>query len=407
MELTRRLSDRLKYWLFMGLGLVCFAANLAAQTSRDRDAFDRQVHATLKHWQAPGAVIAMVKDGTPVLISGYGTTRVMDGQPVTPNTLTSVASVTKPFTSFALGILVAEGTLSWDDPVKKHIPEFEFADAYRTEHTTIRDLITHRAGLPPIMGGLRSMEYTIERMLEELRDAPPRIAFRERLDYSQVGLALLGEIILRATGASWSEFVHQRILEPLGMKSTYAGTEAFLRAHSSPSDVSQLMGRALRKSGVMSDGPWQGVGHVYGPAGGLVTTAEDMARFLRFILVGRNRSTEPIFPDSIFQEIFSPQEVEASPYRTVVNPLTGLAAYCLGWITHEYDDSMIYEHPGSNFGSSVVAVMPSRGIGIFVSSNATFSLESDRMVSALKFATIDFALGRTSRDWISLMSGVR
>ena len=95
-------------------------------------------------------MISVVKDGKHVFTKGYGTRKVGEILPVDENTLVQIASHTKPITAAALAMLVDEGKLSWDDPIKKHIPEFQLSDPYATEKTTIRDLLTHRAGLPDV-----------------------------------------------------------------------------------------------------------------------------------------------------------------------------------------------------------------------------------------------------------------
>ncbi|MEW6753922.1 MAG: alpha/beta fold hydrolase [Candidatus Latescibacterota bacterium] len=367
------------------------------------DDFDRRVEGILKRWGAPGAVVVIVKDGAVLLQRGYGTTRVGGGSPVTPSTLTSVASVTKTLNATALALLVDDGVLSWDDPVGKHIPEFQFADAYRTEHTTLRDLLSHRAGLPPLLGGLWDMDYSIPDLLRQLPAAEPRIAFRQRIDYSQVGIALLGEVVARASGLDWAAFVQTRIFDPLGMTASYPGTEAFLRRYPGPGAVAHLMGRAVLQDGRVVDGEWRGPGRIYTPAGGIVTTGEDMARFMLMLLNGGRIDGRRLLRPERIEEMHAPQEVEASPYGPVMNPLGSLVCYCLGWIAHDYEGRRIAEHPGSNFGSSTVALMPSEGIGVFVSSGATYSLDSDRMVSALKFEAFDLALGLPGRDWQALL----
>ena len=360
--------------------------------------FDKQVESIMQQWKAPGVIISIVKDGQILLVRGYGKTDVKGGNDVTPSTMTSVASVTKTFNSVAFGMLADDSVITWDDPVLKHIPEFEFADPYRTENTTIRDLITHRSGLPALLGGLWSMDYSIEDVLLELPKAEPRIDFRQRVDYSQVGIALLGEIVARTTGMSWPDFVKNRILEPLKMESTYPGTDAFLLSYPDPNDTDNLMGRALRNEGKIEDGEWKGAGRIYTPAGGIVSTGEDMSKFMLFLLNGGIQGEQRLLSQDRIEETHTPQEVEGSPYGLVVNPFTSLVAYCLGWMAHEYEGYKIVEHPGSNFGSSVIALMPKDNIGVFISSNANYSLDSDRMVSALKFAAFDFALGLEGRN---------
>lgn len=366
--------------------------------------FEEQIEAILSHWSAPGAVITIVKDAQVLLVHGYGSTKVEGGIPVTATTLTSVASVTKTFNATALEMLVGDRAITWDDPVKQYIPEFVFADRYRTDHTTIRDLMTHRAGLPAVLGGLWDVDYTIEDVLRELPTAEPRIDFRQRVDYSQVGIALLGEVVARVSRSNWSAFVQARILEPLGMKATYPSTAVFLQVYPDPEAVDNLMGRAVMQDGGVVNGPWKGAGSIYTPAAGIVTTGEDMAKFMLFLLNGGTSEGRQLLSQERVEEMHTPQEVEGSPYGPVINPLTKLVAYCLGWIAHEYEGRKIVEHPGSNFGSSVVALMSGEGIGVFVSSSANYSLESDRMVSALKFTAFDFALGLRGRNWRALLS---
>ncbi len=131
------------------------------------------------------------------------------------------------------------------------------------------------------------MDYTIDDLLAELPNRDPRIDFRQRVDYSQVGIALLGEVVRRASGKSWPEFVQGRILAPLGMNSSYPGTHAFLRAHPDPAGVHNLMGRAVRdENGKLVDGPWKGAGQIYTAAAGMITTGHDMTRLMLFLLNG-------------------------------------------------------------------------------------------------------------------------
>lgn len=376
---------------------------LAAGQAPDAARFHSRAQEILAHWGSPGAVVSIVKNGQVLFQQGYGQTKLQDGHPVTPSTMTTVASVTKTFNSVALGILVEEGLLAWDDPVKHHVPEFRFADEFRTEATTLRDLITHRGGLPAVLGGLRSMEYTMPQLLADLPSQPPVAGFRERVEYSQVGIALLGEVVRRVSGMSWGQFVHSRILQPLEMASSYAGSTAFLAAFPDPEAVPHLMGRTLRRDGQLVPGPWRGAGEIYTPAGGLVTTAEDMSRFMRALLAAGRFGEQGLLSSGSLAELHAPRAVEGTPYGPILSPFGGIVAYSMGWIAHDFAGYRIVEHPGSNFGSSTIALVPSEDIGVFVSSSANFSLDSDRLVSALKFAALAYALDLEDRDWIGLL----
>src|SRR6476469_1842642 len=134
------------------LGLLCFspiAAGLAqarppADPLRDLDAYTTKAVAD---WKVPGLAIAVVKDGRIVFAKGYGVRELGKPAPVDTQTLFSIGSTTKAMTSASIGMLVDEGKLRWDDRVTKLLPGFQLADPYVTRELTVRDLLTHRAGV--------------------------------------------------------------------------------------------------------------------------------------------------------------------------------------------------------------------------------------------------------------------
>src|SRR6478609_10149329 len=105
-------------------------------------AIDSLVERARKNFDVPGIAVAVIKDGKLIHSKGYGVRSLNTGAPVDENTLFGIASNSKAFTAFALGILVDEGRISWDDKVRKWIPEFKLYDPYVTEEFTIRDLLT-------------------------------------------------------------------------------------------------------------------------------------------------------------------------------------------------------------------------------------------------------------------------
>ena len=125
--------------------LTCLAG---AETAKLDGSFDGFVAQALKDWNVPGVAIAVVQDGHVMLIKGYGYRDVKKQLPVTPKTLFAIGSATKSFTVTSLGILVDEGKLDWDRPVREYLPNFRLQDEFATERMTARDLVTHRSGLP-------------------------------------------------------------------------------------------------------------------------------------------------------------------------------------------------------------------------------------------------------------------
>src|SRR5215212_6958878 len=125
--------------------LALILAATASAQSLETKAVDRLMTTTLQQWQIPGAALAIVQNDRVIYLKAYGT---KDGtQPVTPDTLFQIASTSKAFTSTALAMLASDGKLSFDDPVRKHIPYFRLADTCADSQITIRDIVTHRTGL--------------------------------------------------------------------------------------------------------------------------------------------------------------------------------------------------------------------------------------------------------------------
>src|SRR5690348_13917122 len=161
---------------------------LAAQTAPLRD-LDSYVAEAMRIFEVPGLAVAVVKDGEVAFAKGYGLRRNGDAAPVDAHTLFGIASNTKAFTAAALGILVDEGKIAWDDPVTKHLAWFQMYDPYVTREMTIRDLLTHRSGLGLGAGDLLfwpPSTFTRDEILHRLRFVKPAHSFRSKFAYSNL-----------------------------------------------------------------------------------------------------------------------------------------------------------------------------------------------------------------------------
>src|SRR5207342_3297934 len=185
---------------------------------------DSLVERSRKSFNVPGIAVAVIKDGKIIHIKGYGTRSLNTGLPVDENTLFGIASNSKAFTAFALGILVDEGKISWDDKVRTWIPEFKMYSPYVTEEFTIRDLLTHRSGLGLGAGDLMffpdSSDFVLKDIIYNLRFLKQVSGFRTKYDYDNNLYIVAGEVVARVSGKSWDDFVDERILQPLGMSRT-------------------------------------------------------------------------------------------------------------------------------------------------------------------------------------------
>src|SRR5439155_18854270 len=173
--------------------------------------------------EVPGVAIAVVKDGEVVLARGYGVCVIGTEHKVTKDAVFTIASCTKSVLSACVGMLVEEGKLAWDDPVVKHLPRFELANQYLTEHVTLRDLLCHLTGLrrADLLGD--GTGFDADEILGRLKLLEPIAELRTQLIYNNhMYYSVLGAVVTRVTGQPWEQFIAERVFRPLDMKSTTA-----------------------------------------------------------------------------------------------------------------------------------------------------------------------------------------
>lgn len=200
------------------LVLICCICKAQPLTSQQIDALAER---SLKAFNVPGIAVAVIKDGKVIHSKGYGLRSLKTQEKVDENTLFGIASNSKAFTAAALGMLIDEGKLKWDDKVRDYIPEFKLYSPYVSEEFTIRDLLTHRSGLGLGAGDLMffpdSSDFVLKDVIYNLRFLKPVSGFRTKYDYDNNLYIVAGEVIARVSGKSWDDFVEERIMAPLGM----------------------------------------------------------------------------------------------------------------------------------------------------------------------------------------------
>src|SRR5687768_10615308 len=212
---------------------LLFTVTLHAQTP-DAARIDALAQATLDAWQLPGMAVAVIKDDKVIHLKGYGVRALNQADRVTPDTLFHIASTSKAFTTAAMAMLVDEKKMSWDDPVRKHLPWFQLSDPCADSLVTLRDIVSHRTGLKRHDElwdyGTWSREEIIRRVGSVALNKP----FRSTYQYQNIMFMAGGEAVASASGMSWDRFVATRIFEPLAMKnSTISETEWARADHAS------------------------------------------------------------------------------------------------------------------------------------------------------------------------------
>src|SRR5690554_4230843 len=194
----------------------------AQEESRLPENIDDWIESSRQDWNIPGMAVGIVKDGKVIYAKGFGETPLGGGESVDANTIFSIASVSKNMTAAALGILVDQGKIDWDDKITDHIPWFQLKDPWVTQELTLRDALTHRVGLGRILGNrLQFMtESSRDSVLYRMRYMNLEKPFRSEFVYNNIMYSLVGQIIEHVDGRTWDEFLQERLFSPLEMTST-------------------------------------------------------------------------------------------------------------------------------------------------------------------------------------------
>ena len=224
-------------WKFLTAAVLLVGGIVAAQTSTADGALspkvDEAVTALMRSYKIPGTSIAVVRDGKIIKAAGYGLANVELNVPVTPETIFQAGSTGKQFLAAAILLLAEEGKLTLDDSITKYFPE---APSW-WKPITIRHLLAHTSGLRDVWGetegGLYTnalvnmrRDYTEDELLGVYVKLKPKFPPGEKWEYCNTGYQILGFLIRRLTGKSHSDFIRERIFQPLGMSTARVISEA-------------------------------------------------------------------------------------------------------------------------------------------------------------------------------------
>lgn len=416
--------------VLMAIGL-CGGAATAAPTGAPGKAelagLDTYIEQARSEWQVPGLAVGLIKDDAVLYAKGFGVREAGKAPRVDERSLFQIGSLTKAFTAAALGILVDEGRINWDDPVVKHIPSFRLADPWLTERVTIRDLVAHRTGVEG--GAYVVVPMDSARTLYQASGLKPQVPFRDTLLYSNSMYDVAGDVVTAVSGMSWGEFLERRIFAPLAMSdsSSSADTAGIWDAqHLAPNMYGQApAGRAGIEDAhganvAMAHGrgpqgpkaiPWQVYVKNGGGAGSVVSNLHDLLAWTRFNLRdGRTSAGGEILKESTLEELHAPQIfIRKSPshfYTTAskvveaVSPSHERPAYAMGWFSSRYRGLRYLSHTGALLGQmSLIALLPERGIGVVVLSNSYGRNGSGLLTEAVALRALDVLLGEKPHDW--------
>ncbi|MEN8153120.1 MAG: serine hydrolase [Acidobacteriota bacterium] len=375
--------------------LFTFFLNSTAHAQISSKEVDRLVENAIKTFNVAGVAVAIVKDGKIIHSRGYGVKSIKTKEKVNKHTNFAIASNSKAFTTAALAILIEEGKLSWQDKVKKHIPEFKMYNAYVTENFNIQDLLTHRSGLGLGAGDLiffpDGADFTIKDVLKIFQYFKPQSAFRTKYDYDNLLYFVAGEVIARVSGKSWEEFVSERIFQPLKMDNTYA---SLLRMR----DKSNMAIPHSTETGeIRAISPFIEI--ISGAPGGILSNVDDLCNWM---LVHLNRGK---YGKKLEKELFSEiSQNEMWKIHTTLpvnrNPRynSHFSGYGLGWGLTDIKGNMSVSHTGGLPGMlSRTVLIPDLNLGVIVLTNTANG--GSGVFKAVSKSIVDSYLGLDDFDW--------
>ena len=319
----------------------------------------------------PSVAAGVVRDGSAVWTGG---TSVIDGFETGPDVQYRIGSITKTLVAVLVLQLRDEGVLDLNDPVARHLPEVRYGDR------TVRDLLAHATGMPSEPAGdwwERSPGVGFAELAAALDEDAAPFAAGETFHYSNVGFALLGELVARRRGGTWWEQARRRILEPLAMtRTSYLPEPPHATGLSVHHYASTLTEEPAHDAGAMA------------PAGQVWSTVTDLARYARFLLEGHR----DVLPARTLHEMATPQAGSRA---------TALAsAHGLGFQLVRGGSGMLVGHTGSMPGFLAgLFVDPVRRTGAAVVANATVGLRAEGFCVEL-LETLEECEGTVPRPWV-------
>ncbi len=250
-------------------------------------------------WKIPGLATIVVKDGQVVFQKTYGVKNLVSNEPVDENTLFNMASTTKAIVAIAMGMLVDDGKLNWDDKVVDHLPYFQLSDPYITADARVKDLFTHNLGIvnADVLWTLDSV--STRETVKDFDLLKKGYPLRGGFTYQNIMYAVAGEVIEAVSGKPWNQFVKERIFNPLGMTRTQAIAN----------DIFKVGNYVTPYFDDPEDGMVEvdyGFSDQIGPAGMICATPNDIAKYLTFVVNDGIHKSDTLIRPKTFKYLFEP-----------------------------------------------------------------------------------------------------
>lgn len=383
----------MKKLLLLILSVITLQAIGQKQKADKRfDGLDTAFARVLKDWHAAGFAVAVVEKDKIVYAKGFGYKDYENKIPVTTSTQFAIGSCTKAFTASLLGILKKDGKVDFDKPVRDYIPALKFYNNNLNNYVTLRDMMSHRTGLPRHdFSWYLFQSHSMDSLIARIQYMQPEVGLREKWLYNNFMFMAQGAVVQKISGKSWEDNIREEIFTPLDMKESNVSLKEWEK------DSHAAIGYSVKKDSIIYPLDYYDIAAM-APAGSINSSVNDMAKWVITWINGGKFQGKEILPAAYVQDAISSQMVIGSGLPGKLHPDMYFANYGLGWGFSSYRGHYRVEHGGNIDGfSASTSFFPSDSIGIIVLCNQ----DGSSVPSVVRNILADRMLQLQRNDWES------
>jgi len=371
--------------------LIVFAtARPQAPTfKKELPTIDPYIQQLMTEWEIAGSAVSIIYKDKVIFSKGFGYRDVANKLPVSTKTLFGIASNSKLFTSMAAAMLHEEKKLDLDKPVRTYMPELHFATGELDEKLTLRDMLSHRSGVPRWDGVWAGSGYTLQEILDRLQYMKPTLGFREGYLYNNNMYAAAGAVTAKVNGTTWEQLIQTKLFDPLEMKlSTFSFEDAAKKGEFAKDYLVGRVDKKLKEYEPDTHCP------CWAPAAAIVSNVEELSNWIITQINGGKFKGKQVIPRNAIIETMKPNNITS---KDMIYDEVFYGLYGMGRSTTDYKGHVLVSHGGVISGyRSTICMLPKDSIGIIVLTNTA---KGTPMANAAVFGTVDRLLKLGDSPW--------
>ena len=367
------------------------------------ESFSKAANEAVNKYDMSSVAIGVIKDNEIVFTEGFGMRDVEKSLPADKNTMYQIGSCSKAFTAALVAILVDQGKLNWDTPIREYVPNVKFYDEFTSKECTLRDLLSHRTGMPRHEYSWYCTDFDRAELVDHMKYLEPSQPIRTVMQYCNYGFVLAGHIVEVVTGKTWEENLQELIFDPLGMNRTNCYIDTIEEddnhgvPYDRPEDGDGLTGKKeIPFYKTPCEDREKGIGASFAAAGSINSTVADMLKWVQMHLNKGKVGENQIISEASVAEMHKPQMLRTNPYD-MPNDETIFMTYGLGWFVEVFRGHKFIQHGGNVNGfSAFTCFVPDLSLGVVAYTN----MNGTMIGYALARTIVDHFMGVEDGNWV-------